>query len=373
MSDAEPKYKGVKGASPRQGLGRLRRANAKDAVRRGGWEHHHDDDDYLDRHGAKSRPSHGGESLLAKFNHLARAAADQAGEAGEICAFSGRAVVVRAADGSEHDCEVRQVLKKMIAGVKNPLCVGDRVNFDRAGGVIVAVAPRRNQLERTDSHNRSLIQVFAANLDRLVIVAALAEPDLKLGLIDRYLVIAAANGIAATVVLNKADLGDPTGPAALYRGLGVPLFTVIANRALGNIPPLREHLRGKTCVVAGQSGVGKSSLINALYPEFAARVGAMANAGYGRHTTTAGRSYPLPDGGRLIDTPGIRECAIAGLGPTDVGLLYPDLAALHARCRFADCTHLHEPDCAVLAAVQRGELAASRYASYCSIVTEDLA
>lgn len=372
----DSKYKGTRSDSPRQGMGRLRRANRKDVARISGWESRQDDDEYLEKHGHVGRRSHAGESLLARFNRLADEHRDEldSGESGEVCGFAGKTVLVRDAAGVEHDCEVRQMLKKRISGVKNPLCIGDRVRVTRESGgmVIAAVEPRRNQLARADSHNRSLIHVFAANVDCLLATSALAEPDLKYGLLDRYLLIAASNGIPAAVALTKTDLADPAVPLALYRRLGVPAFGVSALTGGGDLPALREHLRGKSCVIAGQSGVGKSSLINALYPELAARTGRIADAGHGRHTTTSSRSYPLADGGRLIDTPGVRECGITGMVALDVALLYSDLALHHPNCRFVDCSHLHEPDCAVRAAVERGEIARSRYESYRSIVTEDL-
>ncbi|MBA3700486.1 MAG: ribosome small subunit-dependent GTPase A [Planctomycetes bacterium] len=373
------KYKGTGGHAPRAGMGRLRRANAQDEARVSGWENRHEDDAFVESHGHRSRRSHGGEALLAKFNRLAdEYRADLAsGEAGDICGFAGKTALVRDADGTEIFCEVRQVLKKRIAGVKNPLCIGDYVRFTRAAdsrgtGVIDAVSPRRNQLARTDSHNKALMHVFAANIDRLVVVSSLSEPDLKHGLIDRYLLIAAYNGIAATVVLTKTDLRTGDATRDLYATIGIPTFAVCALNGNG-IGELRAHLSGLTCVFAGQSGVGKSSLVNALFPDIAARVGDVANAGHGRHTTTSARSYVVAGGGHLIDTPGIRECGITGMTALDVALLYPDLAAHHPQCRFDDCSHLHEPDCAVQAAVIDGKIAGSRYESYRSIVREDLA
>ncbi len=378
VEPAGHKYKGVRGPSARQGMGRLRRAMGKDDARKGGWERLHDDDEVMDRIGHSGKASHGGESLLMKFNRLARDTDQADGGPGVICGFQGQRILVRRPDGNETACTVRTVLKKQIAGVKNPLCVGDRVRIIPPGSegaepAIVAIAPRTNQLERADSHNKALVHVFAANIDRLVVVASLREPDLKLGLIDRYQVIAAASSIPIAVVINKMDLGDP-GPALdLYRRLGLPAFAVAARDRDGDIDALRDLLRGKACVVAGQSGVGKSSLVNALYPDCGARIGMVADAGHGRHTTTSARSYALPDGGSLIDTPGIRECAVTGLGPVDVALLMPDLAACHALCRFADCTHTHEPDCAVHAAVAQGLIAPSRYENYLSIISEDLA
>ncbi len=373
MSGDESKYKGRERHHPRSGLGRLRAANSKDTARVGGWEARAEDDTFLERHADHGRRSHGGESLLARFNRLAQGTQAPVGECAEICGFQGRQVMVRRSDSSELLCEIRSVLKKQVAGVKNLLCVGDRVRIEFVPEpVISALESRRNQLERADSHNRALIHVFAANIDVLVIVAALKEPDLKRGLIDRYLVLAAACDIPAVVVLNKADLADGSEDAALYRAVGVPVFLTVGSLGSGDLEPLRKHLRGKTCVVCGQSGVGKSSLINALHPGFKARVGVVAEEGHGRHTTTSARSELLPDGGRLVDTPGIRECAVTGLTPLDVALLMPDLAAFHPKCRFADCSHLHEPDCAVYAAAEDGHIAVSRFESYRSIIQEDL-
>ena len=370
------KHKGEGAWSDRPGLGRLRRANAKAGARLGRWEDKTEDDAALDRVGSLERASHAGESLLAKFNRLARVASSQGGEPGEVCGFDGTRVQVRLDAGGELACTVRRVLKKLAVGVKNPVCVGDRVRVDRGHDpVITALEPRRTQLARVDSHNRSLEQVIAANVDCLLVVGSLADPPPRPALIDRYLVIAGFSGIAAVVVFNKADLGDGGGLPELYRGLGIETHVVSA-AAGGDAPgiaALRARLAGCACVITGQSGVGKSSLINALYPGAGARVGLVADEGHGRHTTTASRSWAMPGGGRLIDTPGIRECTLSGLTATDVALLYPELAALHPRCRFRDCTHRHEPDCAVLAVLDAGAVAASRYDSYCAIIDEDLA
>jgi ribosome biogenesis GTPase len=372
------KYKG-QDWNPREGLGRLRRAAEKTEGRTTGWERHAEDDGFLERHAQVQRGTHLGESLLASFNRLARdaGAAPEGTAPGTVSGFLGKTVVVRLDEGGELTCEVRQALKKGITGVKNPLCVGDRVHVERPGageGVIAGIVPRRSQLARADSHNKALLHVLAANVDRLVVVSAMADPEFKPGFLDRYLVIAAANGIEPVIVLNKRDLADPSRALELYRGIGyTTVATSVHDPADPGLTELRQALAGATAVFAGQSGVGKSSLLNALFPHVAARVGDVsANTGLGRHTTTAARSYPLPGGGTLIDTPGIRECAIAGVTPLDVALFYPEIARLHHACRFNDCSHRHEPDCAVGAAVERGEIAASRYDSYCSIVEEDL-
>ena len=363
------------------GLGRLRRANAKSRTRVGDWSRHSDDDHFLDKHDAgDERIGDSGASLLAKFNRLARNATDANGISGEISGFEGTHTFVRLQDGSEVPCTMRRVLKKMFAGVKTPLCVGDRVvieTLSEGDHVINGIHERYNQLERADSHNKALVQVFAANIDHLAIVTSIAMPELKTGLIDRYLVIAHANDITPIIVLNKCDLANADAAAALYRGLGYTVFQTHAGGEQGiggDIDTLRQFLRGSTAVFAGQSGVGKSSLVNALFPEIGARIGDVSNVlSKGRHTTTASRSYALSDGGRLIDTPGIRECGITGLQAIDVALHYRDIAAHHHDCHFSNCTHIHEPDCAVQAAVESNIIPVSRYASYCSIVLEDLA
>jgi len=373
------KYKGANDQTRRMGMGRLRHAAEKDVNRGPGWERHVDDDAFLEQHGERSQGSHYGETLLASFNRAARAQAALPADAkaGTVSGFQGRIVLVRLDDGDEHLCEVRQALKKRFVGVKNPFAVGDRVHVAPVTEnhyVVVAAEPRRSQLARADSHNKSLVHVLAANVDVLVVVAALVDPLVKPGLIDRYLLIAAANSIDAIVVLNKADLAEAEPIAAIYRTVGL---RTVATRAHitddAGVAELRALLTGRTAVFTGQSGVGKSSLVNALYPELMARTGVVSDGtGKGRHTTSAARAYSRPDGGVLIDTPGIRECGITGLEPLDVALHYADIARFHPRCRFADCSHRHEPDCAVLAALERGELAPSRYESYRSIIEEDL-
>jgi ribosome biogenesis GTPase / thiamine phosphate phosphatase len=372
------KYKGTQGHHQRKGMGRLRRANSKDIARVVGWEKNHENDAFLEQHAHRSRRSHGGENLLAKFNRLAedttRSTPLTKQQIGSVCGFTGATIIVRHASGEELSCVVRQNLKKKISGVKNPLCIGDRVHVSEQAGenVIEAVLPRHNQLARADSHNRALLHVFAANIDCLIIVAALAEPELKYGLIDRYLLLAAYNNIPAIIVLTKKDLADDQTAQRLYQRIAIPIFSVCALSGDG-VAAVGDHVRGKTCVVAGQSGVGKSSLINCLFPDLAARVGAVAEAGHGRHTTTSARSYAVAGNGQLIDTPGVRECGITGIQPLDVALLYSDIAALHPHCRFDNCSHLHEPDCAVQLAVKNGTMAASRFESYRSIIREDLA
>lgn len=374
------KYKGLRGPSPRSGLGRLRKAAESTPGRVKDWERHAEDDHFLDQEApTRGHATHLGENLLARFNRVARSTASvpKGCIPARVCGFAGRQIIVRLPSGEELTCEVRQALLKRFSGVRNPLVVGDHVHVQRDDAIpnIVAVDARMNLLARADSHNRALLHQLAANVDCLVVVSALLQPDFKPGFLDRYLLLAAANDIPACIALNKSDLADPTAAVACYQAIGYPTFATCAEDP--NHPgviALRALLHGRTAVVAGQSGVGKSSLLNALHPGLGLRVGEVSDdTGKGRHTTSSARSIPLPGGGEIIDTPGIRECGITGLTTTDVALLFPDIAKYHQHCRFNDCTHRHEPDCAVLAAVKAGTIAAHRYASYCSIITEDLA
>lgn len=359
----------------------MRRANAKPTGRLGGLERFTDDEDWLGQHEGTRRSLHTGDSLRHKFNRLSREAGDGAGNEGEVSGFEGTLVLVRTGDGHEHPCQVRRRLKKMLSGEKSLLAVGDRVRISLdldhgIEGTIEAVLPRRNQLERADSHNKAISHVFGANVDVLVIVSSLGLPPPKPGLIDRYLVIAHAAEVEPVVVLNKADQGHAHDLANRYRSLDYEVFATVASDGRpGNdgVAHLRERLAGTACIFAGQSGVGKSSLIRACYPDQEIRIGAVSDAlGKGRHTTTAARSYLLPGDTRLIDTPGIRECGLSGLDPVDIALHYRDLARFHGNCRFNDCTHRDEPDCAVVAAVEHGEIHPERYLSYLAIVSEDL-
>ncbi|TVR39296.1 MAG: ribosome small subunit-dependent GTPase A [Planctomycetota bacterium] len=368
------------GMGDRSGLGRLRRANIKNPTRLGNLTRLSEDEDYLALQEGTQRSSHTGVSLLAKFNRLSALSKDRDNDLptirGEVCGFEGTQVTVRCENGEEHACQVRRRLKKMLRGEKSPLAVGDRVEVTQVSEgdwVVECVLPRSNQLERRDSHNSSLSHVFAANVDCLVIVAAIEDPCIKTGLIDRYLLIAHLAEVAAVIVFNKSDLGDTQPYDQLYRQLGYPTFSTQADRAQGDIAALRDFLKGKACVFAGMSGVGKSSLINACYPHFAARIGVVSSSLHkGRHTTTSSRSYPLADGSRLIDTPGIRELGVTFPSALDAALHYPDIAVLHQHCHFPNCSHTHEPDCAIKQAVRQGSIARSRYASYLALLENDL-
>ena len=221
-----------------------------------------------------------------------------------------------------------------------PVVPGDEVSVLNGG--VCGIAPRRTVLTRTDPVNERRERVIVANVERMVIVAAITNPPLRTGLIDRYMIAAARGGIQPILCINKVDLSTDTSAVAGYE---IPMVRCSTKTGEG-IEELRDRLAGSFAVLTGHSGVGKSSLLNALTEENQARVGSLSEeTGKGRHTTTASRLYHLKNGARIIDTPGIREF---GLGPVTLDELkaaFPEFSG--ERCRFSNCTHREEPDCAI--------------------------
>ena len=250
-----------------------------------------------------------------------------------------------------------------------PIAPGDTVALV-AGNRVKRVLPRRTFLSRPDPINPRREKVVAANMDIVVVVAAVADPPLHPGLIDRYLIAIERGGADAAICINKCELGDLDAiERALqpYRALGVPVVVCSARTGAG-IDELRAVIAGKLCVFVGHSGVGKSSLLNALLPGAGATTGAVSNVtGKGQHTTTRSQIYDLLDGARVIDTPGVREFGLWKLDPAEVRLYFHDFDEAAAKCRFADCTHLHEPDCMVRTQVEAGVIPPARYQRYRSI------
>ena len=254
------------------------------------------------------------------------------------------------------------------------LVVGDRVTAEMAGddGVVVAVHARDNALHRAAPHG-GRPQLLAANVDQALLVFATAQPEPKRGLLDRFLVGCEMAGIAAIVVINKVDLGS--GPVAgwlgVYEALGYEVLRVSARTGWG-LGRVRRRLVARTTLFCGPSGAGKSSLLNAVYPGFRLKVGSISEAtGKGRHTTTRAELMPLPYGGFVVDTPGLKEFGICDPSPAAVAAAFPEIAAVAGDCRFPDCSHLHEPDCAVQTAVGTGDIDPERYASFRKILENE--
>lgn len=279
----------------------------------------------------------------------------------------------------EVDFAPARVAPRLLLDPAFRLVVGDEVAFEATDGPprVVAILPRRTVLARPDPGNPHRELLLAANVDLAGIVVAVVDPPLRPGLIDRFLLALQRGGVAPVVCANKVDRLDEAGRGelaaltAVYAALGVPVVACSARLGIG-LDELRERLRGRTCVLVGHSGVGKSSLANALDPAGARDVGAVSvHGGRGRHTTSAAQLRELPGGTRLIDTPGVRAFGLQPPSPQELAEAFPEFAPFAAACRFADCSHSHEPDCAVRAAVEAGKVAAARFGSYLRIRAGD--
>lgn len=263
----------------------------------------------------------------------------------------------------------------LAARQRSRLAVGDRVVIEkrRNGWWVRQVLERRSALSRPDPRDPRREKVIAANVDLVVIVAAVQKPGVRTGLIDRYLLAVQRGGAEAAVCINKVDLAEGAEDAELkaaepYRELGLPVVFTAAKEGRG-LDELRQVLRGKLCVFVGHSGVGKSSLMNALVPELDLDTAAVSDRdGTGRHTTTRSNLFDLGGGTRIIDTPGIREFGLWDLEPEEVKSYFPEFLEPSAGCRFKDCSHTHEPECAVKSAVAAGEIPRARYDAYLRIL-----
>ncbi len=270
---------------------------------------------------------------------------------------------------------------------QSAIAVGDRAVFtpDTDGDPeVVRVLPRRTVLSRPDPRDASTERVVAANIDAVVIVVSVVSPPLHPRLIDRYLVAIEHGGARPIIAVNKADL---LGPAELgaelrkldpYRAAGIPVAVCRAHPQTGakDVSALRALLDGVTCAFVGHSGVGKSSLANALHPDLRLEVGALRDQDQrGRHTTTASSMHRIPGsdgraGFRVIDTPGVRYFGLADITPEELRWMFPEFVALAPDCRFTDCTHAHEPGCAVKAAAESGRIPAVRHQTYLRLLEE---
>lgn len=259
--------------------------------------------------------------------------------------------------------------------VIDPIAIGDVVQFLPAGdatGIITEVMPRRNQIARQDPGLKPTEQVIAANIDYLVHVVALAHPAPRWELLDRYLASAEKAEVPSLIVFTKSDLGTDeqiASQAEIYRKIGYPVLFTSAETGEG-IVELQTTLRDRMCVFVGMSGVGKSTLLNALQPELALRVNQISSAtGKGKHTTTHLEMFDFDFGGRVVDTPGLKYLTLWNIHPTELAELMPEFRPFLGTCRFgSDCSHDHEPDCAVKNAVASGEISERRFNSYRKII-----
>jgi ribosome biogenesis GTPase len=298
-----------------------------------------------------------------------------AGQTGRVLSVHGLSSTVRAEiDGTLYHCATRRLLKTLSTDQRHVVAAGDRVFFRSAGGnegFIERIEPRHGVLCRS---SRGRQHVIVANVDQLLIITSAAEPYLKPNLIDRFLVAAEKGKIKPVICINKIDLIDAADLQPLvgvYGQMGYPVLLVSAMTGFG-IQRLKRRMMDQQSVVAGQSGVGKSSLLNAIDPglQLAVREVSPDNQ-KGRHTTTTAQLIPLSDGGYVVDTPGIRQFQLWDVIPEEVAGFYRDLRPYVSLCRFPNCTHTHEALCAIKDAVADGRLDARRYESYCHLLAGD--
>jgi ribosome biogenesis GTPase len=296
---------------------------------------------------------------------------------GLITKSTGSWYQVQTPEGRKVDCRIKGKFRIKGITTTNPVAVGDNVDFDmepeQQTGVITTLHERKNYIIRKSINLSRQAQIIAANLDQAFLVVTLASPRTSLGFIDRFLVTAEAYHIPARLIFNKLDLFSEQGLeilaeySAIYEKLGYPCYHVSAIKNL-HVDTVIEQLKDKTSLFSGHSGVGKSSLINTILPELSLRTTEVSEwHDKGMHTTTFAEMFKLPIGGFIIDTPGIREFGIVDIEQSELGRLFPEIRQHMEGCRFKNCRHINEPGCAVLTAVENGDIEVSRYESYLSI------
>ena len=300
---------------------------------------------------------------------------------GIVLKSTGSWYTVRQEDGDRVQCKLKGSFR--IKGIKttNPVSVGDRVDFDwledKGIGLINRIHPRDNYIIRKSKKLSKISHIIAANIDQALLVVTLTKPRTSRGFIDRFLVTAEAYHIPAALIFNKTDLYDEQLQeqhdrlVAIYSKAGYPCIGVSAIRGEG-LDELVEMMKNRSSLFSGHSGVGKTALINAIQPGLKLRTGELSSYHKkGMHTTTFAEMIELSFGGYIIDTPGIKEFGLIDFDRQEVSERFPEMRALMHQCQFNNCTHVHEPNCAVKAAVEAGEIDQGRYKSYLSIYHGD--
>lgn len=266
--------------------------------------------------------------------------------------------------------------------VTNPIAVGDKVTYEEEDfspdqAFILNVEPRKNYLVRKAISKKDHAHLIAANIDLALLVATFAFPKTSFGFIDRFLVTCETFRIPAAIAFNKLDIWDEVIKEEagfltwVYEGLGYKVFQTSATTGQG-ISDLKDELKGKLTVVSGHSGVGKSTLLNTIKPGLALRTSKVSTfANKGTHTTTFAEMFEVFPNSFIIDTPGIKELGLAEVKPEELGHYFPEIRARMNGCKFHNCTHIHEPGCAIMEALENGEILTSRYESYLSMYGDE--
>ncbi|MBO4804975.1 MAG: ribosome small subunit-dependent GTPase A [Paludibacteraceae bacterium] len=296
---------------------------------------------------------------------------------GQVIRNTGSYYQVKATSGEVYDCKIKGNFR--IKGIKstNPVAVGDYVRFELTNegiGLINTIEDRKNYIVRKPSNLSKQLHIIAANLDQALLIVTINHPVTSTTFIDRFLATCEAYRVPATLVINKTDCYDEgekeymDALCNLYESIGYKCLTLSALTKEG-IEEVKEALRGKVTLLSGNSGVGKSSIINALSENFKAKTGEISEShNTGMHTTTFSEMYEWEGNSYIIDTPGIKGFGTIDFQKEEVGHFFPEIFKASAECKFNNCTHTHEPGCAVLAAVEEHLISQSRYNSYISII-----
>ena len=301
---------------------------------------------------------------------------------GLVIKNTGSWYIVRTADGTERNCKIKGNLRLKGFRCTNPVAVGDNVEIevkDDGTAFIRSILPRRNYIIRRASNLSREFQILAANLDMAVLVVTLVNPETSTVFIDRFLATAEAYNVPVTIVFNKIDLlTEPEDRELLeaviylYRSIGYTVVPMSVMTGEG-LDLLRDELRGKTALFSGNSGVGKSSIINLLVPEARLKVGDISEVHHtGIHTTTFSEMLDIPgdDAGHIIDTPGVKGFGTIDFEKSEIAHYFPEIFKVSKECKYSNCTHTHEPGCAVREAVEQSRISQSRYNSYLSIMED---
>lgn len=287
--------------------------------------------------------------------------------------------IAKTESGQVYNARIKGIFKIDEITSTNPIAVGDVVQLipeteDGNTAMITAIEERKNYIARSSPHSKIQHHIIASNLDQTLLFATVREPRTSQGFIDRFLISAEAYHVSAIIVFNKADVYRQKDIAVfehfkeIYEACGYQVVKLSMQTGEG-LQQLKELLHDKTTLLSGHSGVGKSTFINAIMPGFNLRTTEVSNwSGKGMHTTTFAEMFDLPYGGRIIDTPGIREFGITDMSRQELSHYFPEMRELINDCHYNNCLHTNEPGCAVMAAVNEGSIAESRYISYLNIM-----
>jgi ribosome biogenesis GTPase len=279
--------------------------------------------------------------------------------------------------GNTHECTLRGKFRVKGSRTTNPMAVGDNVTIDEADKVITTLAPRRNYIIRKATNLSRESQIIAANIDQAFLMVSLKMPATPIEFIDRFLATAEAYRIPASIIINKSDLHGPEEETfalrlkSVYEKIGYPVYIVSVTKDI-KTDLIEEAMKGKITLLSGNSGVGKSTLLNRLNPSLSLKTKKISEYHeQGKHVTTFPEMHPLPGGGFVIDTPGIRGFGVIDFDRNEIYHFFPEIFRVSSGCRFYNCMHLDEPGCAVRSAVADNEIAQWRYKSYVSIILEE--